>query len=122
MKWLESRLKPLNLGRLGPNRYPTHSQRTRQLPKILPINHGDWRRRCIKVVKQARVHADAAGGSVPSAIRLKGWAVAEGAAATDGAEMVRHQFGVPAVNRIASAIAGEVKLRGFVVRMQHAAF
>ena len=94
----------------------------RQLPKILTINHGDWRRRSIKVVEQARVHADAARGSVPAAIWLKSRAVAEGAAPTGGAEMVRYQFGVPAVIRITSAITCEMKLRWFVVRMQHAAF
>ena len=93
----------------------------RYLPKILPINHSDWRSRCIKVVKQTRIHAYAAGGIVPAAIWLKSWAVAEGAAPTRGAEMVRHQFGLPAVNRIAGAITGKVKFIRFVIRMQHAA-
>ena len=93
-----------------------------RLPKILTVDRHNGSDGRIKVVKQTRVHTDAARGFVPTAIRLKNRAVAEGAAPTCGAEMVRHQFGLPAINRIASAITCEVKLRWFVIRMQRAAF
>ena len=91
-----------------------------QLPKIFPVNHYDGRNGSIKVVEQARVHADAARGLVPTAIRLKCRAVAERAAAAIRTKMMRHQFALPAVDHVPRG-AGEVKLLWRVVRMQYAA-
>ena len=91
-----------------------------QLPKIFPVNHHNGRNGSIKVIEQARIHADAARDFVPAAIRFKSRAVAEGAAAAIRTEMMCHQFALPAVDRITRG-AGEVKLRWRIVRMQHAA-
>ena len=91
-----------------------------RLPKIFAINHFDRCQGSVEVVEQSRVDADAAGGLVPAAIRLKRRAVAEGAASAGGAEMVGDKFGLPAVDCIAVARCCQVELFRRVVGMQHA--
>lgn len=61
-------------------------------PKVLAINHMHRRRRCIEVVKQARIDADAPGLAVPAFVGLEIRAVTEGAAAAVGAEVMRHHL------------------------------
>ena len=90
------------------------------LPKVFSVDHDNGRNGRIKVVKQSRVDADTAGGVIPVAIRLKSRAVTVGAAAASRAKVVHGPFGLPTVNCFASAVTCEVKLRWFVVRMQHA--
>lgn len=85
------------------------------IPEIFSINHINGHQSSIEVVKQPRVGTGAARSFVPAAIRLESRAVAKGVAAICEAEMMRNQFGLPGVNRIARAGACEMKFFRFVI-------
>ena len=82
---------------------------------ILAVDHLHRRFRSIDIIEQTRVNADARGRAVPSAGRLEIRAVAEGAAAAGGAEIVRDHLGVPAIGRHVRCRRRQPELRRLVL-------
>jgi hypothetical protein len=91
-----------------------------QLPKVLAVDHHDRRSSRSKVVEQLCNHTDAASALVPASVGLEGRTVGERAAPTHGAKIVRDEFGVSAICRIAGFRTSQLKMPGLVVRPEHA--
>ena len=93
-----------------------------ELPKVLAVDDDDLDQLRIKVIQEAGVDADAAGAAIPFPIGLEGRTVAERGAAAMDAEVVRHQFCLPAVDRVVGRQHCRMKLVRLTVGQQRPSF
>ena len=89
---------------------------------MLAVDENDLGDRRVVGVEKAGIDADAVGVAVPLAVGLEGAAVSERGTTARGAEVVRHLFGVPPIDRVVGRACGRMKVLRLEVGQERSPF